>query len=161
MHAIRDAASPGAEVRIENVPVKQTPDLSTSGTDALGAFAFANRAAILTGRHVVPTELAGYTAPLPRRAQWTIPNAGGLAEGDLSELRFQLGKNTCNGCHSFEHPRVATVDGAYHISPKGVKSRYLTVEELPRRAGDLCQLLAADSCPAPRAGHVTTKARVH
>jgi hypothetical protein len=158
MHVIGDGAG---GVHIENVPVQQTPDLPLTGSDALGAFAFANQAEILAGRHVVPPALAGYTAPIPRRTQWTIPNTGGLADAELGELRFQLGKNTCNGCHSFEHPRVATVDGAYHISPEGERSGYLADEELPRRADEHCRLLAATTCAAPAKGHATRTARVH
>jgi len=78
---------------------------------------------------------------MPLRTEWDFPNFTGLSQDEFEEVRFQFSKATCNGCHSFENPRIPTVDGVYHISPHGEISRYLTEEALPERKQQLCALV--------------------
>jgi hypothetical protein len=143
--------SPG-HTALTSVPVAQTPDFSLNGSAALGDWALANRSSILAETHVVPPALAAFTAPSPRATKWQIPNPGNLSATDLESLRFELSKNSCNGCHSFEHPKIFDVDGTWHVSPEGRASKYLTQEELPRRQGEVCDLINLDVCADQTSG---------
>jgi hypothetical protein len=116
----------------------------------------ANRDAILTGTHKVPTEfLAG--ASHSDGVPWSFPNVD-------EELRKPFAKETCNGCHNGE---VEQLDGFYHISPrtpggttgKDSLSPFLKQVDLPARKAAfeflLCPppeaALAADGTPLPPA----------
>lgn len=124
----------------------QTPDLSENRTAALGLWVFEHRDKIRSGNYTLPAYLTGFSAPMPRQAQWKFPNIGGLEDEKFEELRFQFSKNTCNGCHNFEFARVRPIDLAYHVSPRGELSRFLTEQELPVRQNKLCQTLAQTQC---------------
>lgn len=140
-----DEVAPG-RFAIRNAALAQTPDWSLTNGAALSQWAFEHRDEIMTASHGMPPALGGLTALAPRAKKWQLQNPGGLAREELEELRFTLSKNTCNGCHAFEHPRVANVDGLWHVAPDGRTSRHLRDEELPRRASEVCGLLNAETC---------------
>ncbi len=140
-----DEVVPG-HFAIRNAALAQTPDWSLTHGEALSQWAYDHQSAILAESHRMPPALGGLTALAPRAKKWQLQNPGGLSAADLEELRFKLSKNTCNGCHAFEHPRVANVDGLWHVAPDGRTSRHLRDEELPRRAAEVCGLLNAETC---------------
>lgn len=140
---------------IQAAPVQQTPDISLNKTATLATWANEARAQILSERFQVPDALSAFTAPYPRLTTWTYPGAD-------EEVRAKLAKNTCNGCHSFEHPAIASVDGAYHVSPHAELSGYMTDIEVPRRTNEMCQLLLQPSCTdVLEARGAPRKVRVH
>jgi hypothetical protein len=126
------------------VPSQKSVPLALNGTDELAAYVFANKAAILSESHSSP--FLEYAPPMPRATRFNFANLENLPVDEFEALRFALGKNTCNGCHSFEHPRIRTIAGAYHIGPDGRISGFLTNEELPRRARLLCEAAAVPTC---------------
>ena len=123
-----------------NAPVSQTPDLSLNNAEALATWVNDNRAAILKETHVLPPNLIGMTAPVPRATRWKLP-----ATVD-EELRFKLSKNTCNGCHGFEREKIPDVDGLWQFAPDGRISDFLKEQDLPARAAEVCALLNAADC---------------
>jgi len=87
---------------LEPATVKLTPDLGFNDTQTLADFIVQNEPAIVTETHTVPEQFEG------------APFLAGSVFNDLifwqsqsinftkSEARFQLSKNTCNGCHGPE-----------------------------------------------------------
>ncbi len=148
-------ATPGHHALV-NSPVAQTPDLSVNNSAALGAWALANRAAILAETHVMPPALIGFSAPAPRATTWKLPASAGLTPEEAEALRFKLSKNTCSGCHAFEHGQVPDVDGLWQFAPDGRISGFLTEQDLPARQAEVCGLIDLAVCkddgtpPLPR-----------
>lgn len=92
-------------------PVRNTPAESFNRSPALRDWINANANALLSTTHEVPLSMrAGAADQL--LYSWSIP-------GVDEKLRTAFAANTCNGCHSTEHP---SVDTAFHISPfrKGI-----------------------------------------
>lgn len=77
-------------------PVAQTPDISFKGTGALTDFINANSAAIIAGKHSLPTNLQGPSAAAPKGA---FLSGDGI---DDSNARFRFAFSTCDGCHTTE-----------------------------------------------------------
>lgn len=132
--------------RLAPVPVNRNPDPVFNHTPELATYVFANLQAVLNETFTLPVEQRTFTAQTLHHQKWTFPNTGGLPADSFEQLRFQFSKNTCDGCHSHEHPRITNLDGVYHINPEGELSRYMLQEAIPKRAALFCQLLAQTSC---------------
>lgn len=97
-------------------PVAQTPDISFKGTAALTDFINANSAAIIAGKHSLPTNLQGPSAAAPKGA---FLSGDGI---DDSNARFRFALSTCDGCHttetgtSFLHIRNRAADAPSALS---------------------------------------------
>jgi len=147
-----------ADGRITPKALNMTPDLAHVTDAALGAWILENRDAVMAERFTLPGRFVGFSGLYPRLKKWQFANV------EDEELRFHFSKSTCNGCHTFEHPRVRGIDGAYHVSPRGEVSEYLTVEELPRRQEVACatlNLLRCDDARLERRHEVKAKIRTH
>jgi hypothetical protein len=119
---------------------ENTPDLTLSASQPFAQFLTDNRAAIMAGRHALPSRLQGGAVGI--LSDWTAPVDSALVRA------FSL--ETCNGCHQ-NHPMV---DFNFHISPhrSGVAklSSFLnnpadpTHDELARRERFLATALCAE-----------------
>jgi hypothetical protein len=125
--------------------VKQEPDLSLSGSVALGAWASANAAGILAGDYAVPEVFEG--APMlagaslaPRAFSWQVP-------GVSPDVAAAFALSTCSGCHvnetgtAFLHIRNRQPGVAAQVSD------FLAAQLAPDgpRVADLASLLANDN----------------
>ncbi|RYE80727.1 MAG: hypothetical protein EOO74_01710 [Myxococcales bacterium] len=108
---VRSTDRVSGKVVLAGDTVKQEPSLALSGTAALGAWATANRAALLDGTYAVPATLDGQpilaaSSLAPFDFVWDIP-------GVSTEVRQALALGTCNGCHTNETGTAFT-----HIKPR-------------------------------------------
>lgn len=98
--------SPATGGHLEEVTVKQNPDISFDSTALLAGFINTNESAVLMDRHTVPLTIGatadpflGGAAPVPfdnsnfRWSSATIANP---------EARFHFSLQTCNSCHAGE-----------------------------------------------------------
>lgn len=105
--------------------VKQTPDASFAGSEALARFVNENEESILAGRYVVPGEWLGASAPTPFSFVWDAP-------GILSpEARHAFGLSTCSGCHRTETGTPFLHVGTRNPGEPAPLSGYLTGKKMP------------------------------
>jgi hypothetical protein len=143
--------------------VKLTPDLGFNGTPTLADFITQNEAAIVTETHNVPEQFEGQHflagSVFNDLIFWQSPSINFTK----SEARFQLSKNTCNGCHGpetnttflqisprspgQEAPLSPFLTGTTVFDPFTGQSRALN--DLARRNADLKGIVCA---PPPAAG---------
>ena len=86
--------------------VTNTPDFSLDDSQTLSNALKPATPAIDAHTYVLPLALLGASSDL-MSARWTLP---GLDD----TTRAAFAQETCNGCHSGEHP---TLDTAFHVSP--------------------------------------------
>jgi hypothetical protein len=92
--------------QLVQVTCKQEVDVSFFNTSELSAFINGNAAAIIAGRHQVPSHMVAAAAP-----EQLVLNAPRI-NGNL-EARHKLALNTCSGCHFRE-----TGTGFTHVDPR-------------------------------------------
>jgi hypothetical protein len=82
--------------------VKLTPDLSFNTSTTLGDFVLQNEPAILAEKHTVPEQFNG--APFLAASVFNdlVVWQSKSINSSNSEARFEMSKNTCNGCHGPE-----------------------------------------------------------
>lgn len=95
-------------------PLHNTPAAALDNSAALSNWVAANADAIRQKRYELPVAMRGGSAELVIQSsdgassrRWGVP-------GVDQSVRDIFAQNTCNGCHSQEHP---TVDTAFHVSP--------------------------------------------
>jgi hypothetical protein len=125
--------SPATGGNLEQVTVKQTPDISFNNTATVSNYMNANEAALLADRHVIPLE---FPTGSPFLAGFAPTDGGMVWKGDPSipsngDARQKFSLATCNGCHAGETSTSFT-----HISPRpaGTQadlSRFLTGITMP------------------------------
>ena len=122
----------------------RTPSQTLNNSPQLIDWVKKNEAAVVSGNYFLPKELVGCFAShnFGFGTKWKL-------DGDSEETRFAFAKNTCNGCHSDESPKIAS-QGFFHVSTFGEGqqklSRFILQEEMPRRTKILEQWLAGRSC---------------
>ncbi len=100
--------------QLQEVFVKQTPDLSLNNTDTIRDYINANQASLIAGTNQVPLAFPGTThfaggSALNQQQAWN-----GTATVNNNDARQQLSVNTCNACHGRE-----TLDGNFlQVAPR-------------------------------------------
>ena len=95
-------------------PLHNTPAAALDNSAALTNWVAANADAIRQQRYELPVAMRGGSAEL------VIQSSGGATSrrwgvpGVDTSVRDIFAQNTCNGCHSQEHP---TLDTSFHVSP--------------------------------------------
>ena len=121
--------------QLEQVTVKQTPDLSFNGSSALAAFINSSEADTVSGKHTVPPSMLGASSLIPKKLVWTAP-------GTSEAARKGFAVNTCSGCHLSETGTAFLHIGRRNAGAPTPISAFLT-GELALRGADLSNLLEA------------------
>jgi hypothetical protein len=113
---------------LNEVTVKQTPELRFNGQQRLADYIRQHESALLGETHIVPVEfqmeafVAGSAlnppdnaAPTEATLFWNAPGLG----AELAEARHRLSIATCNGCHGGETKTTRFL----HIAPRDVGER--------------------------------------
>ena len=143
--------------------IKLTPDLGFNGSPKLADFVLQNEPAILAEKHTVPEQFEG--APFLAGSVfndlivWDSPSI----DVSHSDARFQLSKNTCNGCHGPETNTTFLQITPRFPGQEATLSPFLTgttaidqftgqprsLNDLARRNGDLRGLVCGPTGGAP------------
>lgn len=92
--------------QLASAPVTNTPDFSLDGSMTLSNALKPATPAIDSHTYVLPVALLGASSDL-MSPRWTLPQLD-------DSTRAAFAQETCNGCHSGEHPAV---DTSFHVSP--------------------------------------------
>ncbi len=126
---------------LEQVTVKQTPDISFNNSQALADFINSNATAIMNNQSDLPSSMVGGSAPNPGLPAPSSEDFVWTAPGVDESLRHQFAAQTCNGCHLSETGTRFT-----HVKPRnaGVPadlSDFLQQTAIPFRTDDLITVL--------------------
>ncbi len=130
---LREFAIGKASQLLDEVTVKQTPDLSLNGTPTMANWVNINAPLIVNDKHTVPLTFPGVTHFLGGNAPTPFPSTHWNSPAIPNRnARFHFSLNTCNGCHAGETSTVFLhVDPT--MTPTGL-SGFLTGINVPDRA---------------------------
>ncbi len=126
---------------LEQVTVKQTPDLSFNNSSALANFINSNATAILNNQSDPPSDMLAGSALNPGLPTASSHDFAWTAPGVREPLRHAFAGQTCNGCHLSETGTRFT-----HVKPRNagvaaVLSNFLEQSAIPFRSNDMINVL--------------------
>ncbi len=127
----------GADGSLHQVTVKENPDLSLNGSQALADFLNANQLKAnqgAAGPKSVPDAWLGAGAITPANLAWSAPGAS-------EDARHTFAINTCGGCHKSETGTNFLHFGRRVAGQATPVSDWLANTDTPRRVADLAALL--------------------